>query len=248
MPAPLIHYDPLGQRVGPEGISSLSAFVQPSAYVSPEMQAALTAEVSGPPPMVPSPEMAVPYITPEIYMETEAPNVSFLGTIGKIAGGVVGGIATGGVGGAIIGGLTALAGGGKKTSTSVTGPFGPGDTDVPAGFPGAIPEPGFKGTVQRFLPGGQSGYTAAPPGYHVNKRYMAYLRAQSFGRDVQDPTGQRQVVNLVVRNRRMNPLNARALRHANARQVAAVRLMRSTLRGTGYRITRAGFGKKKARR
>lgn len=124
-----------------------------------------------------------------------------------------------------------------------TSRLGPG-----AGLP-SVPTPGFyHGTLSRFLPGGESGYSAAPPGYHINKRYLSFYRAQQMGHPVQDPTTANQVVNVVVRNRRMNPLNARALQRATARQRAFVRISRRALAGTGYRITRSGLGGKKGRR
>jgi len=115
------------------------------------------------------------------------------------------------------------------------------------GFP-VVPEPGFKGGLQRFLPGGESGYTGAPPGYHVNKAYMRHLIAAQNGRDTQNPFNEQRAVNVVVKNRKMNPLNPRALSRANSRQVAAVRMMRRTLRGSGYTISRRSFGAKKTRR
>lgn len=127
--------------------------------------------------------------------------------------------------------------------------FGPQGPDLPSTFPGTVPEPGFRGGLQRFLPGGQTGYTGAPPGYHINKAYMNYLRARQQGRAYENPFKEPRAVNVIVKNRSMNPLNPRALMRANSRQVAAVRLMRRTLRGTGYSISRSRFGaKKRARR
>lgn len=192
--------------------------------------------------------------------------MSFLGTVGRLAGGFI----TGGPIGlarAGVGELKRLAkprsssgGAGTPwrpqiaarapldimrqvgTSLVATGKQGP---NLPASFPGAVPEPGFKGGLQRLLPGGQSGFTGAPPGYHINKAYLRHLQAAAAGKQTENPFNEPRAVNVVVRNRKMNPLNPRALRRANARQVAAVRLMRRTLRGTGYSISRGGFGKKR---
>jgi len=82
----------------------------------------------------------------------------------------------------------------------------------------------------------------------VNKAYLNFLRGEQMGKTLVDPTKAARVTNAIVKNRKMNPLNPRALRRANARQVAAVRLMRRTLRGTGYNITRHSFGRKKGKR
>ena len=141
---------------------------------------------------------------------------------------------------------------------SVAPAFAPEPVSFPApkGTPGATREPGLGGFIERLLPGGQSGYEVTtgggqgglPAGYHVNKRYREYLIDRQQGKDVLDPTDRPQVVNLVVKNRKMNPLNPRALHRAVSREHAAVRLMRRAMRGTGYRITRSGYGKKTRRR
>lgn len=195
-------------------------------------------------------------------------DVSFLGTLGKIisTGVKVGadiitghpGNVAGDIVGAFKGGSPSIIppapGGFSVTPMSLNTFAGSGfappgtSVDVPQGFPGSVPTPGLGGAISRFLPGGQSGYSGAPPGYHINKRYMHYYRASALGHHVQDPTKQTQVKNVVVRNRKMNPLNPRALRRANSRQHAAVRLMRAAMKGTGWHITRHGFGAKKTRR
>lgn len=188
--------------------------------------------------------------------------MSFLGTLGKGLVGAVGGFLTGGPAGAVRGTIAATRprpAGAQFPMIAPPGPLiqRPGVElyarqlpDVPRGFPGAVPQPGFRGGLERFLPGGQSGYQGAPPGYHINKRYLAYVRAEQFGKDVQDPTREVQVKNVIVKNRRMNPLNPDALRRANSRQIGAVRLMRRVLRGSGYTIgrPRAKFGAKARRR
>lgn len=194
--------------------------------------------------------------------------MGFLGAIGGALGGALKGLVTGGplgaVKGAVIGGVTGAKGKPSVGPTItlppssglpsvITPPFNPPASmfsggDVPKGTPGSVPQIGFRGAVERFLPFGQSGFQGAPPGYHVNKAYLAFLRGEQMGKSLVDPTKAARVTNAIVKNRKMNPLNPRALRRANARQVAAVRLMRRTLRGTGYQISRGGFGGKKKRR
>lgn len=201
--------------------------------------------------------------------------MSFLGAIGRTIGGAVKGFVTGGPIGAVTGavrgavsrpaspGVPPSSSGGSVFTPTIFSPppvlgggtpgFNPGlmpfvGPDVPKSTPGAVPQIGFRGALERFLPFGQSGYQGAPPGYHVNKAYLTYLRGQQMGKTLVDPTKAARVTNAIVRNRKMNPLNPRALRRANARQVAAVRLMRRTLRGTGYQISRHSFGRKKGRK
>jgi hypothetical protein len=115
--------------------------------------------------------------------------------VGTIAKGAIG-LATGGPGGAI-----------SAVTGSLTGGGGGGGFPVPTNVP-ALPTPGVKGTVQRFLPGGQSGYVSAaePKGHHLNKTAY-FLKDGTFV-----PEGSRY-----VKNRRRNPLNPRALRHAVSR-------------------------------
>jgi hypothetical protein len=106
--------------------------------------------------------------------------------------------------------------------------------NVPKTAPGAIPQPGFGGTVERILPGGQTGYTqAGGPGWHLNKQDGKYGPAGTYW----------------VRNRSMNPGNARALRRAIRREKAFVSLARRVLKGTGISVSRRSFARKaKARR
>lgn len=188
---------------------------------------------------------------------------SFLGTLGKIAGGVVSvasAALSGGPVAALKAGVGAITGNAVPakiqqqlgTRPSISS-FAPGGFDLsnlgPSGGLPSVPTPGFyHGTLSRFLPGGESGYSAAPPGYHLNKRYLAYYRGSQMGKHLQDPTQRPQVVNPVVKNRRMNPLNPRALRHATQRMHGAVRLMRHVLSGSGYTIKRTGLGKSGRRR
>lgn len=190
----------------------------------------------------------------------------FWGAIGGAIKGAAGGLLTGNplkvIGGAVSGAITGARGG-----TSVT-PYEPpmiikpiqietpsgnylntpsgGGIDVPKGM--GVPTPGIGGAISRFLPGGMSGYSGAPAGYHYNKAYVSYLRGTAMGKHLKDPTKAARVVSPVVKNRRMNPLNARALRHAIRRQRNMVSLMRHVLAGSGFTIGKRGFGGKKTRR
>lgn len=174
--------------------------------------------------------------------------MSFIGAIGRAAFGAAKGFVTGGPGGALKGAVTSLRPRPAIAPRMLLPPGGKQGPNLPAGFPGAVPEPGFKGGLQRFLPGGQSGFTGAPPGFHVNKTYLRHLRAQALGRETQNPFNEQRAVNVIVRNRSMNPLNPRALRSALRRTRSAVSLMRRALAGSGYTISRRGLGGKGKKR
>lgn len=190
--------------------------------------------------------------------------MGFLGTIGKALGGAVGGLLKGGPVGAITGAIGGIVAANKPGTAVVQRPVisspistpniapafigGKQGPNLPSSFPGAVPEPGFKGGLQRLLPGGQSGFTGAPPGYHINRAYMRHLVAEANGRQTQNPFNEPRARNVVVKNRSMNPLNPRALKRANSRQKAAVRMMRGALKGSGYVISRSAFRLKKGKR
>jgi hypothetical protein len=99
---------------------------------------------------------------------------------------------------------------------------------APGGQLPAVPVPGTKGAIQRILPGGASGYMSQgiPAGYHLNK---------APNRVTGQPAG-----SYLVRNRSMNPGNARALRRAVRREGAFVSLAKRTLRGSGYTFKKTG--------
>jgi len=103
-------------------------------------------------------------------------------------------------------------------------------------FP-AAPVPGVSGAIQRILPGGASGYqsTGLPSGYHLNK---------APNRVTGQPAG-----SYLVRNRSMNPGNAKALRRSIRREGAFVSLAKRTLRGSGYTFKKTGVpGSRRKRR
>jgi len=89
-------------------------------------------------------------------------------------------------------------------------------------MPSPRPVPGFRGFAQRAIPGGATGFMApsggcCPPGYHLDK----------------------QTGSSCVKNRSMNPGNAKALRRALRRQTAFVSLAKRALKGSGYKIARS---------
>ena len=75
---------------------------------------------------------------------------------------------------------------------------------------GGIRRPGVGGAIQRFIPGGETGYevaqVACPSGFHANKSDY-FLRDGTFV-----PKGSK-----CVRNRRRNPLNPKAASRAISR-------------------------------
>jgi len=99
----------------------------------------------------------------------------------------------------------------------------------PAGFQEAIPKPGARGAIERFLPGGSSGMvcpTDAPRGKHLNK--SGYWTKDGFV-----APGTKWVT-----NRTMNVGNAKALRRSIRREQGFVKLAQRSLKGTGYKIAR----------
>lgn len=168
---------------------------------------------------------------------------SFLKKAVGVVGGAVKGFVTGGVTGAIGGAVSAAAG--KQKSTAVAkveqapmisyAPPGGSMIPVPATSPGAVPAPGASGVIQRLLPGGKSGYVSgasvggAMPGYHWNKSY-SYAKGLPAG-------------SFLVRNRSMNPANAKSLRRAVRRQQSFIALARRVMKGTGMTIKRSAVGR-----
>jgi len=83
--------------------------------------------------------------------------------------------------------------------------------------PGQGRLPPFTATGAGVIPGGGRGGTMIPVGYHLDKKTGTYL----------------------VRNRRMNVANPRALRRAMRRTDGFVKLAKRALKGTGYAVRRA---------
>jgi len=85
-----------------------------------------------------------------------------------------------------------------------------------------MPTPGARGAIERFLPGGSTGFECAPgmgapTGYHLNKSGY-FLRSE--GRWVEPGTR-------YVRNRKRNPANARATSRAISRVKSAKKYAKS---------------------
>lgn len=126
----------------------------------------------------------------------------FLKGVAKVAGGFIAGGPVGAVAG-----LAAAVSGSPSKPAGYNLPALPGVTPV-------VPTPGLTGAVQRIVPGGSSGYTGIPSGYHVIKK------GPNAGK--------------VVKNRRRNFANGKALNRAVSRVAGFERMVkrsRKSLRG-----------------
>lgn len=124
---------------------------------------------------------------------------------------------------------------------------------VPRGFPQAIPRPGLGGAMERFLPGGASGfiagspYVCAPDGMrrgHFNKSTYT-VRGGGTSRWSPVPLECPVIIpkgSTCVGPRRMNVANPRALRRALRRAAGFAKLARRYVRIT------TGFKKGKRRK
>ena len=141
-----------------------------------------------------------------------------------VLGGAVKGFLGGGPAGAILGAARATVP--AKPALQLPGPFMPGvgiQARGPLGTGVAIGRfTGGTAVTTATMPAGHT----CPVGYHLSKR-----------------TGK------CVKNRHMNPTNARALRRAIRREHAFVALAKRTLRGTGITVKRAAsFARSRTRR
>jgi len=155
------------------------------------------------------------------------------GIFGSILGGI-GGAVTGLLSGGPIGAVTGAISGFSKGTTP-----GTGIVATPPSIP-VLKTPGITGTIQRLVPGGATGYQIPMTGlggYHVNKE--GYWTKGGYV-----PAGSK-----LVKNRRMNPGNARALRRSIRREKAFVGLAKRVLRGTGLTVKRtAGIASRRRKR
>lgn len=151
--------------------------------------------------------------------------------LGSIAGGLVG-FATGGVGGAVAG----WSQGGALTSPKPPGMpnipmpgFGGGGINMPfqVGGPGGIPLPGYNPQGVSVMPQGGG----CPKGYHLNRKALSPSKRHGAV-----PAG-----GMCVRNRHINPLNARAITRS-LRRVKRARKLVSKLQsfGAARRISSGG--------
>jgi hypothetical protein len=171
--------------------------------------------------------------------------MGIIGTIGGAIGGAIGG-ETGRKIGTAVGGVFDGDGTPTPTTGGTIGKLPGGVTFFPGGIGPTIgpppPPQGEGGTgVQVYTD--VNAAVCPMKGYHPNK--SAYWRSTPGGSVVYHERG-----TVCVKNRRMNPGNVRALRHAIRRVDAFVAVARRGLRHTPYmvasRSSRRGSGKKKA--
>lgn len=157
----------------------------------------------------PTPGRVLPLVSmrPTVYRDPRYQgDPGIFGDIGRFIGGAVKSLPV--VGGLAGGAITGLA--------NVLDPKKPQIAPMlPQVFQQApvVPKPGAMGAIQRFLPGGESGYMPAgpsPSGYHWNKADY-FLRDGTFV-----PKGTK-----LVKNRRRNPANIRATNRAISRVASA---------------------------
>jgi len=149
--------------------------------------------------------------------------------LGSIAGGVIG-FATGGVGGAVAGWQQ---GGALTTPKPAALPSVPGfggggfNMPFPVSGPGGIPLPGYNPQGVAVMPQGGG----CPKGYHLNRKPLAASKRHGAV-----PAGA-----MCVRNRHINPLNARAITRS-LRRVKRARKLVSKLQSFGAtrRLTSGG--------
>jgi len=150
--------------------------------------------------------------------------------LGSIAGGVIG-FATGGVGGAVAGWQQ---GGALTTPKPPAGlpqlpTFAGGGINMPfqVAGPGGVPLPGFNPQGVAVMPQGGG----CPKGYHLNRKALSASKRHGAV-----PAG-----GMCVRNRHINPLNARAITRS-LRRVKRARKLVAKLQsfGAARRITSGG--------
>ncbi len=146
----------------------------------------------------------------------------------KLAGPIIGGIIGGPVGTAIMSGAL----GGQKPA--------PPQFQLPGTVGGAVTMPGGTGFGIQYTPGGPGPgvgrlppFTAAGPGVLPGGGRGLAMGVPSGYHYAKDGSGR------LVRNRRMNVANPRALRRAMRRTAGFVKLAKRALKGTGYAVRRA---------
>ena len=174
-------------------------------------------------------------------MTSVAPPPPGRGILGAL-GGALGGFLTGGIGGAVSGGIRGWKGGSSAmpgtgvSSGPIVGPMGPQRPQRP---PVNLPFAGPPGVGTRLPFGGRIGFgeteaamgvpgTPPPRGYHWNKSSY-FLRSGEFV-----PKGSK-----LVKNRRRNPLNPRALSRSLSR-IESAKKAASTLNRVTVRKKKCG--------
>ena len=159
------------------------------------------------------------YMTGDYYRASGDP-----GIFGSIFGGIkgaVGGFLSGGPLGAIKGGISGAVGR-PGAPAYQQGPLRmiPATAPTGGGLFGRLRTAG-----QALVPGGVEPGAGCPPGYHLDK----------------------QTESKCVKNRRMNPGNAKALRRSIRREAAFIGLAKRALKGSGYTFKRTGVARKRKR-
>ena len=134
--------------------------------------------------------------------------------------GAIGGFLTGGPGGAIVGAISGLSGGSSgKPALPNTGYGSLPGINMPFQVkgPGGVPLPGYN---PQGITAGAGG--SCPRGYHLNKKPLAASRTH----------GAVPALSTCVRNRHINPLNARAITRS-LRRVKRARKLVSKLQSFG---------------
>ena len=155
--------------------------------------------------------------------------------IGQLIGGAIGGIkgfATGGFVGAGVGAITGFAGGGGPGTAVATLPNTGYGSQPGINFPfqvkgpGGVPLPGYN---PQGITAGAGG--SCPRGYHLNRKPLAASKTH----------GAVPAFSTCVRNRHINPLNARAITRS-LRRVKRARKLVSKLQSFGAtrRLTSGG--------
>jgi len=143
---------------------------------------------------------------PTVYRDPYMGDPGIFGDIGRFIGGAVKSVPL--VGGLAGGAITGLANALDPVKRQQAPLLNPMFQQAPV-----VPKPGVMGAVERFLPGGETGYQPAgpaPSGYHWNKADY-FLRDGTF---VAKGTK-------LVKNRRRNPANSKATNRAISRVASA---------------------------
>lgn len=162
------------------------------------------------------------YMTGDYYGAAGDPGIfGFVGKALKTVGGFVPGV----------GGILQAAGGllDRPSAPATRRGSGLGQALM---LPGGGPRPTgislgqrLRTAGQALVPGGVEPGAGCPPGYHLDKQ-----------------TGTK-----CVKNRRMNPGNAKALRRSIRREAAFIGLAKRSLKGSGYTFKRTGVARKRKR-
>lgn len=153
------------------------------------------------------------------YYMTSAGDPGIFGSIFGGIKGAVGGFLSGGPLGAIRGGISGAIG---RPAAPAGIPSGIRPIPITSAPRMTIPQR-ITTAAQALVPGGVEPGAGCPPGYHLDKAKGIKC----------------------VKNRRMNPGNARALRRSIRREAAFIGLAKRALKGSGYTFKRTGVARKR---